>query len=352
MSTYRVVPALTHPAQRVHDWIRASLATFVAVLGLAVALPTSAQEIRFARQTSIVFLQLYVLEDQKLVEKHAARLGLKDVKVSWATFNGANAMNDALLSGNVDIVTGGMTGMLILWDKTKGTPREVRGVAAFTSSPLLLNASRPDLRGIRDLTTDDRISVTAVKVAVQATLLQMAAAKEFGDANFAKFDALEVPQSPADATIALINRSGGITAAFSTPPFQEYQLRQPGIHTILNSFDVTGGPHTNGVAWTTSEFREKNPVLYRALIDAWKEATEIIDRDKRAAAALYVKKMGTTITLDDAEQVVAGAQMRWTMVPENTMKFALFMNRVGIIKASATSWKDFFFPEIYGLPGS
>ena len=121
MSTYRVVPALTHPAQRVHDWTRASLATFVAVLGLAVALPTSAREIRFARQTSIVFLQLYVLEDQKLVEKHAARLGLKDVKVSWATFNGANAMNDALLSGNVDIVTGGMTGMLILWDKTKGT---------------------------------------------------------------------------------------------------------------------------------------------------------------------------------------------------------------------------------------
>jgi NitT/TauT family transport system substrate-binding protein len=338
---------------RAGDRRRLGVIRALATLACAAAATCAvAQEIRFARQTSIIFLQLYIIEDQKLVEKHAEKLGLKNVKTSWATFNGANMMNDALISGNVDVVTGGLTGMLILWDKTRGTPREVRGIATFASSPLYLNTWRPELHTIRDLTPNDRISLTAAKVSAQATLLQMATAKAFGDAEYAKFDPLVVVASPADATIALTTKSPTTTAAFSTPPFQEYQLRQPGIHTLLNSFDVVGGPHTSGVAWTTSEFRENNPLLYKALLAAWQEATDIIIRDKRAAAAFYVRKMGSLTTLDVAEEVVAGPQMQWTMTPQNTLKFAEFMQRTGIIKSSARSWKDYFFPEIHDLPGS
>lgn len=43
------------------------------------------------------YLQFNVIEDWKLIEKHAATLGVRDVKVSWARFNGPNAMNDALI---------------------------------------------------------------------------------------------------------------------------------------------------------------------------------------------------------------------------------------------------------------
>src|SRR5471030_2845216 len=88
------------------------IVAFAALACAAFAACSFGQEIRFARQTSIIFLQLYVIEDQKLVEKHAEKLGLKNVKTSWATFNGANMMNDALISWNVDVVTGGLTGML------------------------------------------------------------------------------------------------------------------------------------------------------------------------------------------------------------------------------------------------
>jgi NitT/TauT family transport system substrate-binding protein len=40
------------------------------------------------------------------------------------------------------------------------------------------------------------------------------------------------------------------------------------------------------------------------------------------------------------------------MVPENTMKYAEFMHAVGSIKAMPATWKDLFFPEVHGLPGS
>jgi NitT/TauT family transport system substrate-binding protein len=50
--------------------------------------------------------------------------------------------------------------------------------------------------------------------------------------------------------------------------------------------------------------------------------------------------------------VVSGPQVRWTLAPENTMKFANFMHYVGIIKVAPNSWQDLFFPEVHHLKGS
>jgi NitT/TauT family transport system substrate-binding protein len=44
--------------------------------------------------------------------------------------------------------------------------------------------------------------------------------------------------------------------------------------------------------------------------------------------------------------------VKWTMVPESTVKYAEFMQAVGSIKIKPASWKDLFFPEVHGLPGS
>jgi NitT/TauT family transport system substrate-binding protein len=44
--------------------------------------------------------------------------------------------------------------------------------------------------------------------------------------------------------------------------------------------------------------------------------------------------------------------VKWTSVPQETLKQAEFMVDVGTIKVKPKSWKDYFFPEAYGLPGS
>lgn len=329
------------------------------VLAGAAALPcllspaaAEVPEIRLAQQFSIGYLQLNVMEHQQLIEKHAKLLGIPEVKVSWQKYNGPAAVNDALLSGNLDIASGGVPGLLVLWAKTKGTPQEVRGISALSSQPFLLNSRNPDVKTIKDFKANDRIAVPAVKVSVQAIMLQMAAAKAFGEKEFAKLDALTVSMSPPDATIALLGGKSEITAAFSVPPFQYQQLEQAGIHTVVNSFDVMGGSHSFTVAWTSAKFRDKNPVLYKALVAALKEATDIVNKDKRAASALWIEDGKSKLPLDMVTKIVAGPQVRWTMTPENTMKFADFMTAVGTLKVKATSWKDYFFPEIHDLSGS
>ena len=323
-----------------------------AVIGLLQPAAAQVPEIRLAKQFSMGYLQLNVMEHRQLIEKHAKALGIPEVKVIWQTFNGPAAINDALLSGQIDIGSGGVPGLLVVWSKSKGTPQEIRGISALSSQPVLLNTRDPSIGTIKDFKPSDRIAVPAVKVSVQAILLQMEAAKVFGEKEFTKLDTQTVSMTPPDATVALLGGKSEITAVFSVPPFQQQQLEHVGIHTVLNSFDVMGGSSSFTVAWTTAKFRDSNPMLYKALIAALKEATDIINKDKAAAGQLWIEDSKSKLTPEMVGKIVAGPQVRWTLTPEHTMKFADFMAEVGTLKNKATSWKDYFFPEIYDLNGS
>ena len=328
------------------------LVAAAAMLVLLSDASAQAPEIRLARQFSIGYLQLNVMEHQKLIEKHAAALGIPNAKVSWFKFNGPTAVNEALISGNIDVGSGGVPGLLTLWARTKGTPQEIRGISALSSQPFLLNTRNPAIKTIADFKDSDRIAVPAVKSSVQALTLQMAAAKAFGVKQFDKLDPLTISMTPPDATVALLHGGAQIAAAFSVPPFQYQQLEDKAVHTVLNSFDVMGGSHTFTAIWTSSKFRDGNPKMYQAFLAALKEATDIVAKDPRAAAAYWIEDSKSKLPLDMVGKIVSGSQVHWTMVPENTMKFADFMASVGRLKAKPASWKDYFFPEAYALNGS
>jgi NitT/TauT family transport system substrate-binding protein len=260
-------------------------------------------------------------------------------------------MNEALLSNSTDIVSGGVPGLITLWDKTQGSSFEVKGICALSSQPFLLNTSSPAIKSIRDFSERDRIAVPSVKVSVQAVVLQMAAAAAFGEENFAKLDNLTVSMSPPDATIALLTGSGNINTAFSVPPFQFQQLEQNNIHTVLSSFEVLG-PHSFTVAWTSARFRKENPELYAAFLDAMKEATAIVTAEPERTAQAWIDASKSKLPLEMVTRVVSGKDVTWTMTPAATMKFAAFMHKVGSIRHRPASWKDLFFPEIADMEGS
>ncbi len=327
-------------------------AVFGASIVLCMLPPASAQEIRLAQQFSMGYLQLNVMQHEKLIEKHAAALGVPDAKVSWFKFNGPTAVNEALISGNIDIGSGGVPGLLTLWARTKGTPQEVRGVAALSSQPFLLNTKDPNIKTIADFKESDRIAVPSVKSSVQAITLEMAAAKLYGAKDYERLDHLTVSMTPPDATVALLKGGAQITAAFSVPPFQYQQLEDPGVHTVLNSFDVMGGSHTFTAIWTSAKFRDGNPKLYQAFVEALKEATDIVNKDKQKAAGYWIEDSKSKLSAEMVGKIVSGSQVHWTMVPEHTMQYAEFMASVGRLKTKPASWKDYFFPEAYGMNGS
>jgi len=333
---------------------RHALAAPFILTELVAGAPARAEvaEVRFAQQFSLAFLQFNVMKHQSLLEKHATALGVANLKVSWNTFNGPDAMNDALLSGSVDIVSGGVPGLITIWAKTFGTPQEVRGVAALSHNIALLNSRNPNVRTIRDFTDADKIVLPSVKSSFQALILQMAAAKEWGDANYDKLDRLTAPMPPTDATTGLLAGTAGFNAAFTVPPYQDIQLRDPAVHTVLDSSVVLGGKGTTSVFWTSKKFRDANPTVFRAILSALKEANDFIVADRRAALAYFVEDSRMKMQLDELAALYADGRNGYDIVPRNTVRLAEFMHRVGRTRIAPASWKDMFFADIHGWDGS
>jgi len=329
----------------------------LACLPLAAVLlslqPAAAEvsEIRLARQPGLSYLPLAVMEREKLIEKHAAAAGIKDIKVEWSKFAAGNVMNDALLSDSLDIAAGGVAPLITLWAKSKG---QVRGVAAQTTSQIYINTRNPNVKTIKDFTDKDRIALPAVKVSVNAIVLQMAAEKAFGPGNAYKLEPLTTSRSYAEGSAALLSGIGEINSAASAPPYYYKEIATPGIHTVLKSYDVLGGPSTNNVIWTTQKFHDGNPKLYAAFFAAYKESIDLINRDPKKGAQIFQDAdRNKAYSIDELVMMLTDkSSMEFTIVPHNITKYSDFMYRMGSIKEKPNSWKDLFFPEIHSLPGS
>jgi NitT/TauT family transport system substrate-binding protein len=113
-----------------------------------------------------------------------------------------------------------------------------------------------------------------------------------------------------------------------------------------------GGPLTFTVLWTTSRFRNGNPALYRAFMAALKQATDMINADKQAAAKLYVEEAKSKEPVDEVYRMIADPAVEFTLTPRQIYKYAMFMHDNGQIKNAPASWKDLFFDDVHGLPGS
>src|SRR5205085_10137532 len=92
-------------------------------------------EVALCRQPGILYMPTHIIEEQKLIETHAARLGLPGVMTRWVTLSGGGPQTDALLAGTVDILCTGTGNLLLLWDRTKGG---VKGIVATSAQPMSL----------------------------------------------------------------------------------------------------------------------------------------------------------------------------------------------------------------------
>ena len=238
---------------------------------------------------------------------------------------------------------------MVLWAKSGGN---VKGLAALDTSPLFLNTTNPGVRSIRDFSDRDRIALPAVKVSIQAIVLQMAAAKAFGAENYARLDKLTVSMKHPDAMAALLSGKSEITGHLTSPPFMFQELDDKRVRTVLNSYDVLGGPHTFNVIGTTRAFYDANPKVVRAVLAAIEEADEFIRKNRKPAAELYLKASGSKESLNDLLSQLNNSQLGYSTTPTNVGKFAEFMHRTGTIKVKPQSWKDLFFPLVHDRKGS
>ena len=309
-------------------------------------------ELRMATQYGIGTLPMVIVQQKQLLEKHLAKAGLGNVKVSWRQFPGGGPMNDGLLSGSLDIVSAGTTVFVTLWAKAAGSPGAVRGIGGVSTLPLFLLTRDPDVKKIEDLGDKDRVAVTTLKVSVHAILLQMAAEKIWGEGNAGRLDRLVVQIPHGDAAAAMISGAGEINNHFSAPPFQDIEMKKAGVRRISSAQDILGAPATYMVAYSTERFRRDNPKPYQAFVDALKEAQELVKKNPAEAAKIYLDHAKDNVSVDEVVAILKDPGSSFDMAPSNVLTFAKFMAKQGIIKVAPATWQDMFFPEVQGLSGS
>ena len=327
-----------------------AIAAALVIAASTITCRAEISEITIAQQFGVAFLPLMLMERDGLVEKHAKAAGI-EVKTNWQKVAGPSVVNDGLLSGTVHFGAVGAPSLVTLWSKTKGNVG-VKGVAAITSYPLYFVTRNPDLKSLKDLSDKDKIAVPSVKISTQALMLQMAAFDLFGQANYQKFDEYTVSLSHPDAMVALMNNTGGVNAHFATSPFYEAEMKLPGARVLTTSYDILGGRASALVMITTTKFHDANPKLYKAFLAAEKEAIDIVNRDKKAAAKAYLEIANDRkSTLEEIFGVINDKDYAFTLSPEKVFKTAVFMGKVGTIKDPPAKWQDLFFPDIHDLPG-
>jgi NitT/TauT family transport system substrate-binding protein len=329
----------------------------VCALAGSLCLPLQAwadqTELHISRAIPITALVMIVTEGERLIEKHAAAAGIPDLKVTWHSIGGGPAIQvDALLAGNVDIISAGMTSILTLWAKTKGR-LDIKAITGQSTTPLRLVTRNPNVKTIRDLTDSDRIAVPSVKISFHAMLLQMAAAKEWGKDNATRLDRLTVSMPPAEAMATMVSGKGEITTDMNSPPFMQVELATPGIREILSQDDILEGKANGLLTATTGKFHDSNPKIMKAFVAALAEACDIIRSDKEKAADIYLRVTGAkNLSRDLILRVLNDPKSGYEITPSGTKKIADFMYETGLISEKLEKWQDLFFPEIHSQSGS
>ncbi|MBI1777093.1 MAG: ABC transporter substrate-binding protein [Proteobacteria bacterium] len=336
----------------------AAILAFLSVSGTALTVCCAAAaaevaQLRIGVQFGIGYLPIYVAHDAGLFDKNMVGNGLDPVPVTISHVAGAPQINDGLLSGTMEVGSGGITAMMVAWEKTKAAKNQaMKGMIALSSLPYELLTVDPSIKSLGDLSERNKIGLPAITVSIPAIFLQMAAERIYGPGNHNRLDRLTVSLAQPDGATSLLSRGGTVDSYIFAPPFN-YQLRErPDVHRVWSSTELTGGAITSLVMWTTLRFRDENPKTYRAVIAAIHEAIGVINRDRRRAAEIFVKAEDSKLPIGFVTEILGKPDLNFDTAPRNSLDLARFIARTGLTKTQPTDWRDYFFPEIHNADGS
>jgi sulfonate transport system substrate-binding protein len=307
--------------------------------------------VTFVQQRGLLYLPVDEMVSGGILQKEATKFGLGKVDATVKTLSGPAPVIDALLSGSADYGTAALPSLLTLWDKTHGTPNEVKAVGTVSNGAMVLYTINPNVKKISDFTEKDRIAVPSVRISFNAMMLEMASEKIWNDPH--RLDHLTVGLGHPDAVAALAAGYGKatITAHIAVQPFTSRGLKLPGAHVVADSREVFGGPLTQITLLATKKTKEKNPTLFKAVASALDEAIKVANADKRAAAILWKKAQNASESVDDLVTLLSDPGFEFTSQPHRIAYFAAFLNRIGSMKTKVGDWKDLFWETAYNQKG-
>lgn len=328
------------------------------ILGLAALLVPLVAGTAFAQQPvrvgtgfGIGFLPLMIADELDLIEKHGRAAGL-NLRGEFQRFSGSAAMNDAILSGSVDAGGYGLPALLIAWDRARNTPNQIFAVGGITTQPLILLTNKPGVTALGGFAAADKIAMPAL-VSPQMYVLQLAAERAFGAGQHDRLRGNVVALPHPDALAAIVSGGTEVAGYFSSAPFTQIALRDSKVRAVLSSADVLGGPASFLVLGATRRYLQANPQMARVFHAALGEAADLIKREPRRAAEIYLKvEPSRILDVDAIEALLKEMADDFGPTVRGAKVYADFMARIGQLRNPPADWKEIADPVLHAAPGS
>jgi NitT/TauT family transport system substrate-binding protein len=142
-----------------------------------------------------------------------------------------------------------------------------------------------------------------------------------------------------------------VQSHFSSAPFQYRQLKQPGYHQVISSYDIIGR-HTVSSLVMRAAFHDGNPKVVKVIVGALKEATAWINADKKAAAETYLRVTKDKTPPEEVAAMLNDPNITITLRPRGAQQISDFLFKVGRVKAKPDKWQDYYYNDIDVLTGN
>ncbi len=293
---------------------------------------SGSESITVAYQYGMAYAPFEVMKEQGLIEKYYS-----GIEVEYSTLNSGSAINESIVSGDVDI--GAMGVAPAITGVTSGVPYKIASNVSAQPNRIMTNKD-----SIKTLSDIDEEKIALVNIgSIQHVLLAMAAEQQLGDAH--ALDNNIVAMSHPDGMSALI--SGSVECQLTTSPYVFKEAEEEGIHEVEGIEEVWPNGNSFIVMVASNSLYEENPELYNAVVSALQEAVTWINENKEAAAEM----------LCGAEGVDAETMLSWLNDPacvyttetKGVMEMADFMSENDFLENEGpSSLSDLAFDNVKG----
>jgi NitT/TauT family transport system substrate-binding protein len=305
-----------------------------ATAGHKASIPVPSK-ITIAYQPGIGYAPLIMLKTQ-----HTLETQFPNTTFSWKVLSSGSAITDGMISGDVQIGAGGVGPLIVAW----AAGVDLKIVAPLDWGNLWLMAKDPNIKTIADL-KGKKIAMPG-PTSIQGVVLRKMAQVKLGDAH--ALDADIITMDHPTAMQALL--TGQIDAHLTSAPYQ-LQEKVHGAHIVASSYQYFGA-HSFLDAWETTGFYNQYPAFSKAFFTDVSQAIDLINKNPEKVSKILQEDSGGIPTWRQYKQWLASSGLKFTTRPLGLMRFANFMNKIGMINKMPAAWTDLVLPPVFGTKGS
>ncbi len=305
-----------------------------ATAGHRASIPVPSK-VTIAYQPGIGYAPLIMLKTQ-----HTLEAQFPNTTFSWKVLSAGAAITNGMISGDVQIGAGGVGPLIVAW----AAGVDLKIVAPLDWGDLWLMAKDPNIKTIADL-KGKKIAMPG-PTSIQGVVLRKMAQVKLGDAHALDSDIISMDHPTAMQALL----TGQIDAHLTSAPYQ-LQEKVHGAHVVARSYQYFGA-HSFLDAWETTAFYNQYPAFSKAFFTDVSQAIDLINKNPTKAAKILQDDSGGIPTWRQYKQWIASSGLKFTTQPLGLMRFANFMNKIGMINKMPAAWTDLVLPPVFGTKGS